>query len=353
MKHTKENKYLWIFILGVLLTCIPSIMAPYSDFQNSSQKRNYYADVEVFSEEQLENFFEEAEAINRFGNRASFAEMSSNTILEEQGHPFANEAINDPFTTEMTTFEKPDLLSESDVFGFLEIPKLGEMLPIYLGATTENLAKGVAQVTGTSLPTGGKSTHSVIAGHRGYYGALFFLYINQLKPGDYFYIHVLNQVFAYEVTGQAVIEPTDTSSLGIIDGADLVTLLSCTPYPTNRYRICIYGTRMATPNQKNSILNDPTALPSSQSAATTAPVLTESNQEFDSSMADSSEVTKESDDVKGTTTDSIMHSFRLDEGISLPAAIHKWINLSIISGGFVAIMLCLKIIRKNHGMYSK
>lgn len=76
------------------------------------------------------------------------------------------------------------------------------MLPIFLGATPKNLAKGVAQVTESSLPTGGSGTHSVIAGHQGYYGATFFRYIDQMEIGDLFYIHVLNKVLAYEVTGQ-------------------------------------------------------------------------------------------------------------------------------------------------------
>lgn len=44
-------------------------------------------------------------------------------------------------------------------------------MPVYLGASTENMARGGALLGQTSMPLGGANTNTVIAAHRGYYGA--------------------------------------------------------------------------------------------------------------------------------------------------------------------------------------
>ena len=54
-------------------------------------------------------------------------------------------------------------------------------------------------LNGTKLPIGGESTHCVVAAHRGLPSAKLFTDIDQLRNGDKFYIHVLDQVLAYEV----------------------------------------------------------------------------------------------------------------------------------------------------------
>ncbi len=63
---------------------------------------------------------------------------------------------------------------EDGIVGILSIPKMDLELPIYLGATAEHLAGGAAQLSQTSMPIGGENTNCVLAGHQGWYGALFF-----------------------------------------------------------------------------------------------------------------------------------------------------------------------------------
>ena len=249
MKNKKKNRYLLLFILGVSIILVPQIVIFYNNLGQQHQIDLYQETITDLNEEQIQQFFSEAASINNNTiadnldneNDSELLEMSADSTKTVSNH----DTLSDPITNQMTSGgNQPSLIAEDDVFAFIEIPKIGEMLPIFLGATPKNLAKGVAQVTESSLPTGGSGTHSVIAGHRGYYGATFFRYIDQMEIGDLFYIHVLNKVLAYEVTGQAIIEPDDTSSLGIVETEDLVTLLTCTPYPTDRYRLLIYGSRV-------------------------------------------------------------------------------------------------------------
>ena len=236
-----------------------------------------------------------------------------------------------------------------------------------MAKTTKNLAKGAAQVTESSLPTGGSGTHSVIAGHRGYYGATFFRYIDQLETGDLFYIHVLNRVLTYKVTGQATIEPDDTSSLGIIGGADLVTLLTCTPYPTDRYRLLVYGSRVydgiESIEYANASKNTEIASEYSENEPKSNKRIsgndnntenveksggTESIDGSNTSSVDENTVGQNNSDAATTSSESNLVQFLQPEtDVSIAARNHKMINRLIIFAGLLSIAVSLGLIVKN------
>ena len=132
--------------------------------------------------------------------------------------------------------------NKAEIFGSIRIPKLGLELPIYTGSTSANLNKGVAHLEGTSLPIGGKSTHSVLCGHNGDITNEWFTHIDQLKPGDLFYIRTREQTLTYRVKSTAIISPEDTSDLYIKKGEDLVTLLTCTR--DGKMRLIVTGERV-------------------------------------------------------------------------------------------------------------
>lgn len=94
---------------------------------------------------------------------------------------------------------------------------------------------------------GGKSTHSVITGHRGLVEALMFTRLDEVKEGDFFYIEVMGETLGYKVDRISVILPDDTSKLKIVPGEDRVTLMTCTPYGVNTHRLLISGHRVAIP----------------------------------------------------------------------------------------------------------
>lgn len=137
--------------------------------------------------------------------------------------------LSNPTAYEIPSFHLGDYGLGSEVFGVLSIPRLELNMPIYLGATRENMANGAAVMGQTSLPIGGSNTNCVIAGHRGWNGAAYFLYINQLEPGDTVTVTNLWETLTYEVVGTQIISPNDVEAIHIQPGKELLTLLTCHP----------------------------------------------------------------------------------------------------------------------------
>lgn len=68
--------------------------------------------------------------------------------------------------------------------------------------------------------------------------------LDQVKEGDLVYLYVLNKTLTYEVDKITVTTPDDTDAIQIINGDDLLTLLTCTPYGTNTHRLLVRGHRI-------------------------------------------------------------------------------------------------------------
>ena len=140
----------------------------------------------------------------------------------------------------MTDYGLPD-----EVFGVLRIPAMDLEMPIYLGANENNMANGAAVLTQTSIPIGGKSTNSVIAGHRGWNGYRYFLDIEKLQVGDLVYITNIWEEMVYAVTEIRIVYPDDVEAILIQPGKDMVTLMTCHPPNTGgRYRYLVYCERV-------------------------------------------------------------------------------------------------------------
>ena len=128
--------------------------------------------------------------------------------------------------------------------GYIEIPKIKALLPIYHGTTEEVLQSGVGHLESTSLPVGGESTHAVLSGHRGLTTARLFTDLDQMEEGDVFYIKVLHETLAYQVDQILTVLPSETEALAVTAGADQVTLVTCTPYMINTHRLLVRGERI-------------------------------------------------------------------------------------------------------------
>ena len=130
------------------------------------------------------------------------------------------------------------------IMGYVEIPKISVNLPIYHGTENDSLERGIGHLLGSSLPVGGKSTHSILSGHSGMASQKMFTDLEQLTAGDVFYLHVLDETLAYQVVEINTVLPYDTSLLGIVPGEDLCTLVTCTPYGVNTHRLLVRGSRI-------------------------------------------------------------------------------------------------------------
>ena len=106
------------------------------------------------------------------------------------------------------------------------------------------LQVGVGHIEGSSLPVGGESTHCVLSGHRGLPSAMLFTDLDKLETGDLFTITVMDEVLTYRVDQIKIVLPSEVSDLAIVEGEDLCTLVTCTPYGINSHRLLVRGTRV-------------------------------------------------------------------------------------------------------------
>lgn len=135
-------------------------------------------------------------------------------------------------------------IAGDEMMGSVEIPKINIKIPIYHTTEEDVLNKGAGHLEGSSLPVGGANTHAVISAHRGLPSASLFTDLDQMKVGDHFLLHVLDETLCYEVDKISVVKPEDTTALAVEDGQDLVTLLTCTPYGVNTERLLVRGHRV-------------------------------------------------------------------------------------------------------------
>ena len=184
---------------------------------------------------------QEAQALER---ELEAAREYNRSLLESEA--FLTDPFDPALVLDPTVEPYASLLNlEGDgIMGYVNIPKISVNLPIYHGTTTQVLEKGVGHLQNTSLPVGGKSTHSVLTGHTGLAGKRLFTDLSQLETGNVFYLHILGQTLAYQVTEIFIVEPDDTQHLVVEQGEDLVTLLTCHPYGLNTHRLLVRGSRI-------------------------------------------------------------------------------------------------------------
>lgn len=149
----------------------------------------------------------------------------------------------------LTDEQREDYLSQlsidtSGIMGYIEIPTIKVSLPIYHGTSDDVLQIAVGHLEWSSLPVGGESTHCVLSGHRGLPSAKLFTNLDQLSEGDLFVIRTLDEVLTYEVDRILIVLPGEVQTLGIEEGKDLCTLVTCTPYGVNSHRMLVRGHRV-------------------------------------------------------------------------------------------------------------
>lgn len=155
-------------------------------------------------------------------------------------------------TSESSKVDYDSLLNMNGngIMGYIEIPDINVYLPIFHGTSDESLNNGVGHLIGSSLPIGGAGTHTVLTGHSGVVGKRLFSDLEQLKIGNVFYLHVLQETLAYKVTEIHTVEPNDTSLLSVKENKDRCTLITCTPFGVNTHRLLVQADRISSAEAK-------------------------------------------------------------------------------------------------------
>lgn len=141
------------------------------------------------------------------------------------------------------------------IIGTIEIPKIDVNLPIYHGTDDDVLSNGIGHLQNSSFPVGGENTRTVLTGHRGLPNAKLFTRLDELKKDDLFYIRVGNKTLAYQIYKIEIVKKEEAPDvLGIEEGKDLATLITCTPYGINTQRLILTGKRVPyNPKKKKAI----------------------------------------------------------------------------------------------------
>ncbi|MEI3162867.1 MAG: class C sortase [Lachnospirales bacterium] len=219
MKNIFINILLTIlFLLGLGILLYPTVSDIVNTEFNEKRIASYEKAVEDMSLADYSSYFEKAMAYNEKIKR----------------HIKINE----------NEYENQLNVDNSGIMGYIEIPKIDVKLPIFHGVDSSVLQIGIGHLKETTLPIGGKGTHSALSGHRGLPSAKLFTELDELEIGDTFNIYILDKSLSYQIDNIIVVEPNDASSLGIIPDKDYVTLITCTPYGINTQRLLVRGTRV-------------------------------------------------------------------------------------------------------------
>jgi sortase A len=125
--------------------------------------------------------------------------------------------------------------------GTLEIPKIGEVTPIYEGITLTVIDHGPGHWPGSALP--GQIGNTVFPGHRVTHTHPF-LNLDLLSPGDQIVFHMPGWDYVYKVTGTQIVYPTDLWVTNPTSTAT-VTLIACHPKHSAAQRIVVKGKLVA------------------------------------------------------------------------------------------------------------
>ena len=218
-----------IVLFGFALLSYPFISNYMFEKSAGSTIKSYEKQAKTYDQKQKEKALKEAKEYNQDLTRSAVQLTDPFKAKKSDGETMVyNNILN---------------LYQSGVMGYLEIPCISVNLPIYHGTDAEILERGVGHLAASSIPVGGKSTHSVLTGHTGLSSAKLFTDLTEMKKEDLFFIHVLDRTLAYKVDQISVVRPEDTRKLQIVKGKDYVTLVTCTPYGVNDHRLLVRGVR--------------------------------------------------------------------------------------------------------------
>lgn len=223
-----------LFLIGFGILIYPTVSDQWNTYRQNQLISSYENQVSDLTKEDFTDQWKKAEAFN--------SALTQNNLY---GDAFGEDE-KDIRTTE---YWKVLNVAGDGVMGYLSIPKINIKLAVYHGTADDVLQTGVGHLNGTKLPIGGESTHCVLAAHRGLPSARLFTDIDQMKKGDMFYLHVLDEILAYQV--DEILDMVDKDdretldqALQIEEGRDQVTLFTCTPYGVNSHRLLVRGTRV-------------------------------------------------------------------------------------------------------------
>ena len=247
-----------VFLVGLGLLIYPTLADYWNSFHQTRAIMSYASEVAKIDTAQYDKLIQYAQMYNR--------KISDGGILWRMS------------PEQRVEYERALDFAGNGNMGYINIEKIGVMLPIYHGTSESVLQTSIGHIEGTSLPVGCSSwqvkttgeevrdaagnltmlthstgmvtdptegSHCVLSGHRGLPSAKLFSDLDKLVEGDTFTLNILNETLTYQVDQIRVVEPTDLTELQVEPGMDYCTLVTCTPYGINTHRLLVRGHRVA------------------------------------------------------------------------------------------------------------
>ena len=212
-----------ILLAGVGIFLYPSVSDWWNSMHATRAISGYVTAVEDMSGQEKEDMLQAARIYNdSLSNGVNF------TLTEEQLEEY-NSLLN---------------IGDTGIMGYVQISAIGVNLPVYHSVDEGVLQIAVGHIPGSSLPVGGERVHSILSGHRGLPSAKLFSDLDQMQEGDVFTVTVLDETITYMVDQIRIVLPAEVSELGITQGKDYCTLVTCTPYGINTHRMLVRGRRI-------------------------------------------------------------------------------------------------------------
>lgn len=229
----------FLYIVGVLLCAFPLLSSIYTGVEQNNMLSTYKSEVTATDtqtiEEQVELAHKYNEALFQISN-SSVGDMSTDILSDESYNSILD-------------------ITGKGIIGTIEIPKIDVNLPIYHGTDDDVLSNGIGHIQTSSFPVGGINTRTVVSGHRGLPNAKLFTRLDELVKNDLFYFKVGGETLAYKIYKIEVVKKDEAPDvIGIEEGKDLATMITCTPYGINTHRLIITGKRVPyNPKKKKAI----------------------------------------------------------------------------------------------------
>ncbi|MCL1791854.1 MAG: class C sortase [Peptococcaceae bacterium] len=214
-----------LLIAGVVVLLYPRVTNFYYNKNVTQTLRSFETDIDIDNAE-LESLYQWMVAEN------------------EKLFTSGQKDLFDPFSYEQPGFDLTKYGLTDNIVGYITIPRMDLILPIYLGASHENMFLGAVHLTQTSYPVGGSNTNCVIAAHRGYSKALMFRRIELLEIGDPVEIRNFRETLTYKVVKTDIIDPSDIPAILIQPQKELITLITCHPLGGNKQRYLVFCERV-------------------------------------------------------------------------------------------------------------
>ena len=224
-KFKKNWKIILTFILGLMIAIYPIISNYYYTVENNNQVKDFQEAVSQMPDKEVLERIDLAKAYNDTLDPSRLADPY--TEREKKG---------------VENYAR--MLEVREKIGYIDVPKINQQIPVYAGTSEDVLQHACGHLEGTSLPIGGKDTHAVITAHRGLPQVKLFRDLDKMEVGDLFFFTNVKETLAYKVDQILVVEPWDFEPVLVVEGKDLMTLLTCTPYMINSHRLLVRGHRV-------------------------------------------------------------------------------------------------------------